>query len=407
LLVVLPRQNRVVWDSQRPFRLKSASPIREFRFVNMPGRPSGTSPQEMLNPIQRAYNRGWAQLLEHRALMTNPIVELDANSGLESKDFVSRPGAVIPVHKRPGVEAFRFISPPPISGDVWRIQQQLSDVLDHLGNIPGAQGSAPTVDASGQLVKELRFNSDRFIGPTTKRMVLEFARLIDDWIAILPVMWTQEKVLSYSGEDNVVRTMTVLPEMFSGGKVHVIGDIESMLPEGRGDRQSKVERLYGMGVFGPPGSPGAVKTFLELSRFPHLSRTMRPGGVDRVTAEQFLGHLLQGLPATALPVFDWYDLEVHLGVLEDYLKSPEYLRQSPGVMAQLDTRRAMLKQSMLLQQQQAAMLAANQAAQQAVLGGAVQGAGLQSLAAHAPPPPDLRDRPASAAAPSAPSSPVA
>jgi hypothetical protein len=238
--VIMPNQNKVLWDSNRPFALRGASTIREFRFVSLPGRPSGTSPQEMLNPIQRAYNRGWAQLLEHRALMTNPIIELDANSGLESTDFVARPGAVIPVHKRPGVEAFRFVAPPQISGDVWRVQQQLSDVLDVLGNIPGATGAAPTQDASGNLVQELRFNSDRFVGPTSKRTVLELARMVDDWQVMIPVMWPAQKIMTYAGEDNIARTMTVLPEMWEG-KVHVIADVESMLPEGRGERQKRVQ----------------------------------------------------------------------------------------------------------------------------------------------------------------------
>jgi hypothetical protein len=402
LLVVLPKQAKVAWDSVRPYKLEYASPIREFRFVNIPGRPSGTSPQEMLNPIQRAYNRGWAQLLEHRALMTNPIVELDANSGLDSKDFVSRPGAVIPVHKRPGVEPFRFVSPPPISGDVWRVQQQLSDVMDHLGNVMGAQGSSPTVDASGQLVKELRFNSDRFIGPTVKRMVLEFARMIEDWIAILPVMWTQEKVLAYAGDDSVTRTLTVLPEMFTAGKVHVIGDIESMLPEGRGDRQEKVERLYGMGAFGQPGTPGALKTFLDLSRFPHLSRTTRPGGVDWVTATQFLGQLLQGMDPQHLPIFEWYDLGIHMGVLEDYMKSPEFLRQDPQIIQNLMMRRAILQQVLQAQQQQAMMMQAQQMAQQAQITGAIQGSAASAFAEHAPAPDNMLAPPTAQRAPSAP-----
>jgi hypothetical protein len=315
----------------RPYKLRAASPLREFRFVNLPGRPSGTSPQEMLNPIQRAYNRGWAQLLEHRALMSNPIVELDANSGLESKDFVNRPGAVIPVHKRPGVEAFRYVVPPQISGDVWRIQQQLSDVLDHLGNIPGAQGSAPTLDASGELVKELRYNSDRFVGPTSKRMVLELARMIEDWVAILPVMWTTEKVLAYAGADSVVRTLTVLPEMFDGGKVHVLGDIESMLPEGRGERQQRVEKLYAMGAFGQPGAPERDQDVPRAVTLPAPVAHDAAGWRRSRHRRAVLGHDAARRSCKCAPALEWYDVGVHLDVFEEYMKSPEYLRQPPPI----------------------------------------------------------------------------
>jgi hypothetical protein len=369
-LVVLPLQNKVVWDSVRPYRLKAASPIRHASFVNLPGRPSGTSPQEMMNPVQRAYNRGWAQILEHRALMTNPVVELDANSGLQAADFVARPGAVIPVQKRPGVEAFRYVSPPQISSDVWRTQDQLSDTLDVLGNVPGAQGSPPTVDASGELVKELRFNSDRFIGPTSRRLVIELARTVDDWIAMLPVMWTTERILSYAGDDNIPRTLTVLPHFFEG-KVNVIPDIESMLPEGRGERQQKVLQLYQLGAFGVPGAPDAVKKFLELSRFPHLSRTIRAGGVHRVTADHFLGRLLQGENAQELPLFEWYNYDVHLAVLDEFMASPDFLTQPPPVQEQLVIRRMLVVQA-----QQALMLQnAQKMALQATLQGQVAVAG--------------------------------
>lgn len=340
LLIVT--HNKVLHDSERPFALRAASPIRSFAFVNVPGRPSGTSPQEMMNPIQRAYNRGFAQILEHRALMTNPIIELDANSGLDATAFISRPGAVIPVNKRPGVDAFRFVVPPQISNDVWRTQELLGDTIDVMGNVHGGQGKAPTSDASGQLVKELRFNSDRFIGPTAKRTVVELARLVGDWIVMLPSIWTAEKILTFAGEDNIVRTITVLPEMFDGS-VNVVPDIESMLPEGRGERQARVQQLYQLGAFGMPGSPDAVRKFLELSRFPHLGRTIRPGGVHRVTAEHLLGKLLQGEPENTMPFADWYDYSVHLAVFEEYMASPDFLKLQPQVQAQLIIHRLKLK----------------------------------------------------------------
>lgn len=332
LLIVT--QNKVLRDGPRPFRFKHTSPVRRFQFVRLPGRPSGTSPQEMLNPIQRAYNRGWAQFLEHRNLSTNPIGVIDNASGIQNGQITNKPGSLIAATRRPGVPAVEFIAPPPLGTDSYRIQDMLGAELRFLGNIDGGTGEMPSADASGELVKELRFNADRFVGPTARGLVVEIARTAEDWLAMLPTLWDQEKVITTAGDDNVVRTVTVWPELLQG-KVNAFPDVESMLPEGRGERQAKARQMYADGVFGPPGTPQAIRRYLELARFPHLGRAARPGGVHRSTAEQQLGQLLQGVSAAEIPVFPWYDSLVHLEVLEEFMASMEFLSLDPAAQEQI------------------------------------------------------------------------
>lgn len=338
----------VLFDGGRPFQYKYTSPIRAFDYVAVPGRHQGTSPQEFMNPLQRTWNRGWQQLFEHRALVTNPLIELDTASGLTAEDFESRPGAVVAVAKRPGVDAFRFVSPPPISGDVWKIQSVIAEQLDMMGNVQGASGATPTSDASGDLVEALRFNADRYSTPTAKRMVRELARLCEDWMVMLPVLWPQEKIISYAGEDNVSRVVTVGPEMWTG-RVNVQPDMESMLPESQGERRKRIKELYLLGAFGPPGTPQAVRAFLEFSRFPHLSRAVRPGGVDRVTAEHTLGMLLQGMPAADVPIYPWFNAAAHIEVFRDFMASPDFMKLNPMVQEQLELRYTLLGNLLLMQ----------------------------------------------------------
>lgn len=332
LLVVTA--NKVLRDGPRPFRFRHTSPIRQFRFVPLPGRPSATSPQEMLNPIQRAYNRGWAQFLEHRNLCTNPIGIIDNGSGILNGQITNKPGSLISATRRPSVPALEFVAPPSLGTDSYKIQDMLGRELRFLGNIDGGTGETPHQDASGELVKELRFNGDRFIGPTAKSAVVEIARTSEDWMVMLPVLWDMDKMITVAGEDNVARTVTVLPELLEG-KVHAFPDVESMLPEGRGERQAKVRQMYQDGIFGPPGSPPAARRYLELSRFPHLSRAARPGGVHRSTAEQQLGQLLQGALAEELPVFPWYDSLIHLETLEEFMSSMDFLSLDPEIQEQI------------------------------------------------------------------------
>lgn len=390
-------RDQILFDGPRPAWFPYTSPIRCYDFVRLPGRPSGTTPQEMLNPIQRTMNRGWAQILEHRNMVTNPKMIVDIASGLADTDITNKPAEILLVNARPGVKAFEYAAPPPISEDVWKTQAELTQEFKELGNMIGSEGSPPTRDASGDLVEELRFNVDRWIGATPKRTVEEYGRMVEDWIALVKVSWSREKVISYAGDDNITRTITVYPEMFKDGRVNVIPDIESMMPEGRGEREKKVLAAYQLGLFGLPGSPQAAQALGEMWRFPHLGRVGKVGGVDRVTAEQENGKLLMGAPAQEIPIMEWYDPMVHLMVHESFMKSPEFLQIHPDVQMQFYLHWQGHKQQLqfIQAQQLAQQLQAQRLEQQS------QGVGSGSgAAAHAAGAPDeeKQDSPAASAA---------
>ena len=346
LLVVT--RTRCLRDGPRYAPFPYTSPIRRFDFVRVPGRPHGTSPQEMLNGPVRTRNRIISQILAHTNLVANPIKLIDKNSGIQEGQVPNRPGVEVYGHFPPGSEPIRFVQPPNLTRDVYQALEILTREFDELGNIHGSQGHPPTADASGELVRELRFNADRFVGPTQRRTVIELARMVEDWIVMLPIIWDTPKILKVAGDDNTAQTITVLPEMFQLGKVHVVPDIESMLPEGRGERLARIWMMYERGIFGPPGSPDAISTLLDLARFPHMGRAVRPGGVDRVTAEQNVGKLVRGTPAAEIPIFEWYDHSVHLAVLERFMKSPEYLRLPVHIQQQFVLFREMLLEAMVL-----------------------------------------------------------
>lgn len=331
----------VLRDGQRPARFKYTSPLQYIAFIKLPGRPTGTTPQEALNPIQRTFNRFYGQVLEHGNLMSNPIGIADTNQGVEVDDITNEPGQwLYTARDGSNVPVLEYVKPPAIGNDVWRILVDLRATIKDLGQIEGAEGRAPSRNPSGELVKELRFNSDRQVGPTLRNTVQVLARVAEDWAAIIPTIWSEDKVLTWGGEDRMVRTITVQPELFKAGVFRVIPDVESMLPEGRGERQQRVSAMWQAGAFGDPQSPGAIRHFLSLANFPHLDRAAQPGGVDRVTAEHENAKLLQGFTADDIPVLEWYDDVVHLEVIEQYMKSPEFLEQPPEVIQEFVTHRA-------------------------------------------------------------------
>lgn len=335
---------KVIRDGQRTAPFPYTSPIRCFDFVNLPGRPQGTSPQEMLNGPVRSRNRLHGQIVGHATLVGNPVRILDRSTGIEEGQVRNVPGEEVLVDrsKSGGAPVMEYVAAPALGRDVYEAADRLAQEVDQIGSIAGTEGSAPTEDASGELVKELRFNADRPIAATMKRAVIELARMGEDWKAMVPAIWDQEKILSIVGEDGIARTITVWPELFAEGTVNAEPEIESMLPEGRGERQERMWKFYEAGLWGLPGTPKAISTFLDLARFPHMGRATRPGGADMATAQQNVGKLLQGARATEVPVFEWYDHMIHRAVLEEFMKGPEYLKLPPDRQQEFAVFRAIL-----------------------------------------------------------------
>lgn len=360
--------NRVICDGPRPVAFPYTSPIRCFDFIRMPGRPSGTTPVEAMIPPQRAYNRTHGAIEEHVNLVSNPKAVIDRQSGLKPGQFTNRPGDAYIVTRRPSVPAVEYVAPPSLSADPYKHISMLLEEMQTMGSLAGTDAE-PMSGPSGEAIKEWRFNSDRFLGPTLRRAVEEYARFIEDVQALLPVIWDTQKVISVMGDDQIARTVTIMPELFSQGHIHVRPDVESMLPEGRGERQARVYQMWKDGAFGPPLTPEARRWFHELARFPNMARTASPGGADREMAAYVVGQILQGADAASIPLFPWYDLTVHGEALDAFMKTPAFLHQSPAVQANLVRRRNMLELELSSRMQQAQQA---QQAQMAAGGGEPQ-----------------------------------
>lgn len=292
LLVVAPGAEQTLWDSHRPFKTDCAGPIRRVSFIDIPGRPNGTTMLERMVPLQKRLNRVEAHIAQHTNLCTDPILFVHEAAGIDEDEFQATPGLIITHgYNGPGQPAF-FLAPPALSGDVWKHKSDVREQLFVIGSMMGNQSATPTANASGALVEELRVNADRPLTPLTMNLAIGIADVAKDLLSILPTIWTEEKMISYAGQDNVVRTVKVLPEMFDGG-VNVRPNLESAAAESRDKRRARIIQLFQLGAFGdlqdPLQRPKAVQQLLEVINFPELNRAARPGGVDRVMAEHNVG----------------------------------------------------------------------------------------------------------------------
>jgi hypothetical protein len=368
----------VLHDSVRPFNTRAAGPIRRAQFIQMPGRAGfGTTPLEQLVPIQKSYNRGWGQILEHRNRCSNPILIYDSASGFNLPDK-NVPGASVEADfsATNGNPPAVYLVPPPLSGDVWRVQSMLFDLVMRLGSLAGAEGTPQTDDPSGELVNQLRFNADRPISVAARSLGMALAGVGEDLSQVLKVAWPAEKVITYAGEDNLLQTVTVTPELWSGS-VNVHPDLANAIGETPAAKQARLERLLAEQVIDRT-------QFLEMAQLPGLKRLS--AGPDRVTIEKLIVMVAQGAPAAQVqPILKpWYNYDVFLSSLRNYLAAPEFLRLDEGIQAEFGQFFEMVIQARAMSQQfQAQAIVAPQTSAQAQ----VQGETAKVAQAHAPPPP--------------------
>lgn len=335
-IMLAPGASKVLWDSERPFRTECAGPIRRVGFLDIVGRPHYSTMLEKMVPLQKRLNRIEKHIAQHTNLVTDPILLVHDAAGIDDDEWVATPGTVITHGYNGSGRPAEWLAPPPLSADVYKEKADITEQLFVIGSMAGNQSASPTADASGELVEQLRVNADRPLTPLTQNMVMGEADVAMDVLAVLPTIWDDEKLIAYAGDDNVVRTLTVLPEMFEG-RINVRPNLESAAAESKDSRRQRIAQVFQLGGFGditdPMQRPAAVKQFLQVMNFPELTRASRPGGVDRVMAEHNLGRLVRGDAAADIPLLEVYDFAVHIAVIEDYMKAPEFIENTDEATA--------------------------------------------------------------------------
>lgn len=277
--------DRVGYDDINPYWVAGSHelaivPFEAYDLIKYPFRQEGTTDIEIMTPLQKAMNRRFGALQDAVDYHEQPIKIVDRNAGIEeTASELNKRGAVIMANITSNVPPIQTVQPPDIPQSSMVMFEKLQQMLQILGSQPfGSEGLPVTNDASGELQKEVRFDTDRVWGATLRRHSYVHARLAIKMKEIAAAMMDDKRLLIISGEDQAFKAITVGPELFSG-KVNVRPHPESQQLESRQEKQNRLMALYQAGLLPP-------QQVLEQMGYPDLSRAIRPGGEAYAMAQR-------------------------------------------------------------------------------------------------------------------------
>jgi hypothetical protein len=239
-------------------------------------------------------------------------------------DKLNRPGANLRGDLNPAsgppLEQFE---PSGLPAGSMQFSQLLQDFLRMFGSQPlGSEGMPVTKDPSGELQRELRFDTDRVWGATVRAHSYGWARFAVKMQHILAACMDDRRLMVLSGEDNMPIFLEVGREIFTG-TINAWPQPESQVLESRQEKQNRILAL----VNNPSGPLITPQQALEALNYPDLIRATRPGGPAYAMQERENLELLLGQDPQVLQE---HDHAAHLACLKRFQQTVYYRDLDPA-----------------------------------------------------------------------------
>ncbi|KPK09588.1 MAG: hypothetical protein AMS20_00255 [Gemmatimonas sp. SG8_28] len=352
-LTLVCKERTVLYDDINPFWVdqqheNAIIPFDAFDSIPVPWRNEGAGDLEILNPIQRAFNRRMHGSLDSADFHEQPITFYNENA-LDDEQIAKLqiPGSYVAANFSVGEPFKRFDAPGLPRGSI-EMADRLQSWMQMLGSQPfGAEGMPVTPDASGELQREVRFDTDRVWGATVRYHSYVWANIAQKMAGILSACMDDQRLLSLSGQDQAPEFIMVQPEMFQG-RVNVYPNPESQVLESRQERQNRVIALVGAQLIAPDAA-------LRVLNYPDVNRAIKPGGGGPAYAMAQQEHL-ELLVGQLSPVLPEHDHMLHMAVHLEYMQTVAFRDLDP--QAQQLFRTHMLFHQMMMAGQVAQMAGA-------------------------------------------------
>jgi hypothetical protein len=325
-LILVCKERTVLYDDTNPFWVDQKHehaiiPFDAFDAIPVPWRNEGAGDLEILNPIQRAFNRRMHGSLDSADFHEQPITFYNENA-LDDEQIAKLqiPGSYVAANFSVGEPFKRFDAPGLPRGSI-EMTDRLQSWMQMLGSQPfGSEGLPVTQDASGELQREVRFDTDRVWGATVRYHSYIWSMVAEKMAGIMSSCMEDERLLSLAGQDQAPEFIMVQPEMFRG-RVNVYPNPESQVLESRQERQNRVIALVGAQLIAPDAA-------LRVLNYPDVNRAIRPGGGGPAYAMAQQEHV-ELLVGQLSPVLPEHDHALHMAVHLEYMQTVAFRDLDP------------------------------------------------------------------------------
>ena len=355
----------------------------QYPFAKMESIQSGSyypaSVVEDLIPIQRELNRTRSQLLEARTLSAKPGWFYTEGS-MDPNKVTSANGQMIGI--KPGATPPTPIPLPQMPSYVMElIQSDLTDIEDISGQHQVSKGSAPAGVTAGTAIQFLQEADNSYLATTHASLEDALKKIAGQAISLAIEYWDSQRLIKVVGKDGSVSARYLQgSDLESGTDIRIEGG--SSLPQSKAGRIAFFTDLINRGILPPQDG-------LKLMNVPNMQAYWDEVDVDKnqalrenvamaeldpaqtAQARQEVQQSVQqsveaGMPPgmdpmqnpiasqqmelanePVIPVNEWDNHEIHLMVVENFMKGQEYESLDPAIQNEFKLHRQKHKDALM------------------------------------------------------------
>lgn len=300
-------------DSESPY------PFVEFVDIYTAGQFWATTMVEQLAGLQEERNRLRSILGEHTKLVTHPKLMIAAQMNLAPEAYNSEAGEKITYNFLPGMPLPQFLTPPPISRDVWENLKVNAEEFDEVSNLyPQSLGQAGNT-TSGFQVNLLQEAVDSVHAPDIRRNERALESAYYKIRRLMKKGYDIPRLISIVGRNHAAEAFEFSQDNIDEN-TEIIIRTQSGLSDLKAARHEQIMAWFQSGLWGNPQDPNVrrrVVSMLDLGAVEEeFDSSRRDEDEARMENLQF---------SRELPVEDpqpYQNHAIHGGVITDLLKSP-------------------------------------------------------------------------------------
>lgn len=296
-------------------------PFVQFDAIPVPGRFWALGFVDLMQFLNRSYNRGRSRILEALAVMGAPKWLMSDQAGQGKRSITSEPGEII--RYREGTTPPQQIAPTNViaPGHMESMKQDLQDIQEVTGLREVSRGSAPAGVTSGVAINLLQEQDDTRFGLVIARWEMSIEEIGQKILHVVRQFVTEPRLMKIAGEESEVEAVD-FQGIDLGDNIDVRVTIGSGMPQSKIARQAMIFDMVKLGLL-PQDNLPLIWSLLDMGG---ISKLYQKELVDIRTADTENRSMARG---TRESVSEWEDHGTHITRHDLYRKSYAFKRLHP------------------------------------------------------------------------------